>query len=137
MSTQVMQQWIQELGQRIGNTGLTMTGNTCALQSANCQLVIEYEEATGSAYLWSAVATLPTDLDELDYADLYEALLSENLTGNSTGGARFALDAPHNRILLCESLPVKAEHGSTFHDLVPMMLKLSEQWHARFNDTEN
>ena len=136
MSIVVMQQWVQEIGQRIGAPSLSLTGHTCTLTGAHCDLIIEYEESTDSAHLWSPVATLPADLDTVDYADLYEALLAENLTGSSTAGARFAFDAAKNRILLCESLPVREEYGEAFHTLVPIMLKLSEQWHARFNDTE-
>lgn len=136
MSIQIVQQWIQELGQRIGNSGLAMTNGTCTLKNAKTHIAIEYAEAANEVHIWSPVGTLPTGMDQLEYADLYDALLAENLTGTSTGNARFALDAQRNRILLCESLPVTQDNGTQFHELVPLMLEISEQWHARFNDTE-
>jgi len=136
MSAEVMQQWIHEVGQRVGSPDLKLEGNTCTLEKQDTKLVIEYEEDTDSAHLWSEIATLPQELDSSDYADLYATLLTENLTGQNTGGARFALDADPKRIILCESLTVRENFGNTFHALVPMMLAMAQQWYARFHDLE-
>ena len=134
MSLQIYQQWVQQVGMRIGNPGLSATANACTLEHGKCSTTIELEESTDTIHIWSVVANLPDDLEETDYAELYHSLLQENSAIMRHNNAHFALDTHKMRILLCSSIPASEDHTEAFHILVTSMLSLSQLWHTRFNE---
>lgn len=95
---------VQEIGQRLNLTGLTLKDGICRLVFDD-QLPIDIED-DGSGNL-----CFHTNLGPAPFAgreDLFAALLSAHLFGLETGGAVFGLHPKTHEIFLFRSLPLEA-----------------------------
>ena len=124
-SAQVVNQWLEIIGQKIGLNLSLEEDNRCVIRDSTKQeFVIEIPEESDLFYLYSPLQALPNSEDRELF---YEKILIMNLFGQRTGSATLALDPRISQIVMFYSAPVAHYNASTFGSVLSNFVKTSKR----------
>jgi hypothetical protein len=115
---------VQELGQRLNLTGLTLNGGVCRLVFDQSLPIDLEDDGLGNLCFHTVVAPLPHEGREA----LFAALLSAHLFGLETDGAVFGLHPKTDELYLFRSLPVDNLSVDHALDVLERFTQQAESW---------
>lgn len=115
---------VQEIGQRLNLTGLTLKDGVCRLVFDE-QLLIDIEDdGVGNLCFHTTLGPAPFNGRE----DLFAALLSAHLFGLETDGGVFGLHPKTHEIYLFRSLPLDALQVDAAFNVLERFTQQAETW---------
>ena len=118
---------VQELGQRLNLTGLTLNGGVCRLVFDHHLPVDLEDDDAGNLCFHTTLGPLPHEGREA----LFAALLSAHLFGLETDGAVFGLHPKTDEIYLFRSLPVETLDVDTALNVLERFTQQADNWRQK------